>query len=102
MLMKLTPGSLSLKHLKNQKICKPNTIILGYNDYGNNNFTAVMNKIYLTFLVQFGHFTTLYTFTVITKSKLLRTDIDGPIEFVITEFDCSMLSLEKFTIRTVV
>ncbi len=27
-------------------------------------------------------------FTVITNSRLYRTNVDGPVMFVITEFDC--------------
>ncbi len=57
------------------------TVKLGYNDHGYNEFTVITNKININFWSQM--------ISLLHKaSRLQRTNIDGPVEFVITEFHC--------------
>ncbi len=62
-----------------------NTVKVGYNDNGYNEFTVTMNEFSSIVLVQSSLFITS-TFTVITNNH------HGPVEFVITESDCTKMN----------
>ncbi len=60
-------------------------------------FKVIVKLGYNELLTIFGpiYFTTK-TFTVITMLQSQRTNTDGPIEFVITEFDCNYKMIQLY------
>ncbi len=62
------------------------TVKLGYNNNGYNEFTIIMNKIMSHFWSQMTGYKDI--FQGYNESRLKQTFFDGPLVFVITEFDC--------------
>ncbi len=68
-----------------QIVILDNTVKLGYNDHGYNEFMFLTIKIFSHFLSQMKLYS-MY-FHGYNESRLLQTYFAGPKEFVITEFD---------------